>query len=187
MTQPLRTWNELALLSVSSATQCYSLCTSCSCSLPHHSTFIFFFFFFGAPTLAVAESIHSHPSSINEWRVREAAEWITWCGNWTNDLPLLWPSWGQSNKITHNPLIHRPSHHCFHKRHAREECDGSRVSYPNGSGCIDLFFHCCWSHCKRLSKWPFRDLRPNCVEDWIEMSSRLGWRFEQGLTLNDWD
>lgn len=161
------------------------------CAFPAHApcrtTLPSFLFFFGAPTLAVAESIHSHPSSINVWRVREAAEWITWCGNWSNDLPLLWPSWGQSNKITHNPLIHRPSHHCFHKRHAREECDGSRVSYPNGSGCIDLFFHCCWSHCKRLSKWPFRDLRPNCVEDWIEMSSRLGWRFEQGLTLNDWD
>lgn len=55
----------------SSATHRYPLCNFCSCSLPHHSTFMFFF---GAPTLAVAESILSHPSTINEWRVREAAE-----------------------------------------------------------------------------------------------------------------
>lgn len=48
------------------------------CALPAHApcrtTLPSFFFFFGDPTLAVAESIHSHPSSINEWQVREAAE-----------------------------------------------------------------------------------------------------------------
>lgn len=47
--------------------------------------------FFGAPTLTVAESIYSYPFSINEWWVGKAAEWITCCGNQSNDLPLLGP------------------------------------------------------------------------------------------------